>query len=145
VYATPTSTAVHNAAEGTAAGGVSANPATQNELDVQDGSYISGYGHSSIDQTMGHADIDVFGFPIPIKSGSGKGRDGSGGPYAVSDISKFINRFVIEGGSDACSGHLLVVIQGKNPVTTIVGAGALVLALIGLAGVFGVALRRRPG
>jgi hypothetical protein len=143
-YESPGADAIHNAKEATTAGATSIDIKNNDVWHVHEGSTLSGSGHATPEQTQGHAEVGAFGISITIASGSGKGHDGSAGPLKVNDLATFTNRLGVTGGSDSCSGDLLIVVDGKNPATTVAGGGGLALGVIGLGGVAGVAMRRRP-
>ena len=116
---------------------------SQSTWHVHNDSTLSGEGTAPGEQTFANVDAEVFGLGfIPIVQATGKGANGSAGPYKVSDYSKFADVIAVTGNSDNCNGSLTIIIDGVNPVGTVAGGGALALGVLGAAGVAGVALRR---
>lgn len=143
-YASPGTGAIHSAKEATAAGASTIDVKTNDVWHVTEGSTLSGSGHADPEQTQGHAEAGAFGIFVTIASGSGKGHDGSAGPLKVSDLATYTDRIEVTGGSDSCSGDLLIIVDGKNPLTTVAGGGAAVITVVCAAGTAAIAARRRP-
>ncbi len=112
---------------------------TQAEWHVRPDEVLSGSGNAPSDQTSVQISAYALGVAIPVVSASGKGRSGTGGPYAVSDYSWIAQTISVVGASDSCTGHVTVIIDDVNPVLTASGGGALALALLGLLMLLGTA------
>jgi hypothetical protein len=85
-------------------------------------------------QTFVHVYAFLFGIPIPVYSSSGKDTKGSAGPFTVSDYSRYTRVFAAGGGSDTCTGAVLIVVDDQNAFTNVAGLVGLVLAAIGVVG-----------
>jgi hypothetical protein len=112
---------------------------TQAEWHVRPDEVLSGSGNAPSDQTSVQISAYALGVAIPIINASGKGRAGTGGPYAVADYSWMARTISVVGASDTCTGNVVVIIDDVNPVLTASGGGALALALLGLLMLLGTA------
>lgn len=101
---------------------------------LKDADVVNGSGKPPSEQVGVDIGAYVFGIPFTLYSDSSKGKGGKAGPYKVSDYD-FIARVIeVQGssGGGACTGNLLVIVDDKAPVATVVGGGGLGLAILGL-------------
>jgi hypothetical protein len=102
-------------------------------------------GRAPREQTAAQASAYAFFVPLSLLVATGRGPEGTAGPYAVSDYAWVARVFVVAGSSDNCSGSIRVVIEDVNPLATLVGGGGLLLFLVGALGVIASALGRALG
>ncbi|HEX9270281.1 MAG TPA: hypothetical protein VF998_10585 [Candidatus Limnocylindria bacterium] len=119
-------------ASATKSGSVDLTTASEWHLKTDD--VVSGSGTAPSDQTFVQISAYALGVPIPILNGTGKGKSGSAGPYAVSSYSWMAKTIVVSGASDSCNGSITIIIDDTTPVATASGGGGAIVALIGLAG-----------
>lgn len=118
---------------------------TEMEWRLRRDDVVNASGRAPREQTAAQASAYAFFVPLPLLVTSGKGTEGSAGPYAVSDYAWIARVFVVAGSSDTCSGSIRVVIEDVNQFATLVGGGGLLLFLVGMLGVIASALGRGLG
>jgi hypothetical protein len=119
--------------------------ATATEWRLRSDDVVNASGRAPREQTAAQASAYAFFVPISLLVATGKGPEGSAGPYAVSDYAWIARVFVVAGSSDTCSGSIRIVIEDVNQFATLVGGGGLLLFLVGMLGVIASALGRGLG
>jgi hypothetical protein len=106
---------------------------------------VNATGRALREQTAAQASAYAFFVPLSLVVATGKGPEGSAGPFAVSDYAWIARVFVVAGSSDNCNGSIRIVIEDVNQFATLVGGGGLLLFIVGLLGVVVSALGRGLG
>jgi hypothetical protein len=132
-------------ASGSASRSGSVDLATEAEWRLRRDDVVNVSGRAPREQTAAQASAYAFFVPIALLVATGKGPEGSAGPYAVSDYAWIARVFVVAGSSDTCSGSIRIVIEDVNQFATLVGGGGLLLFLVGMLGVIASALGRGLG
>jgi hypothetical protein len=150
VLATPAGTALAAitggcTASGNASRSGSVDLTTATEWRLRRDDVVNATGRAPREQTAVQASAYAFFVPLSLLVTSGRGPEGSAGPYAVSDYAWVARVFVVAGSSDACSGSVRIVIEDVNQFGTLVGGGGLLLFLVGVLGVIASALGRGLG
>ena len=112
---------------------------TQGEWHVRSDDIVSGSGTAPTDQTFVTISAYVLGIPVPIVRTTGKGKDGTAGPYEISIYRWMARTIAVSGSSDNCSGSVTLIIDDVNPFATAFGGGGIVLGVLGLLGLLGAA------
>jgi len=112
---------------------------TQGEWHVRSDDIVSGSGTAPTDQTFVTISAYVLGIPVPIVRATGKGKDGTAGPYEISIYRWMARTIAVSGSSDNCSGSVTLIIDDVNPFATAFGGGGVVLGVLGLLGLLGAA------
>jgi hypothetical protein len=127
-------------ATGTVSGGpIDLTTATDWNLVNED--IVTGHGSTAKDSAGNATElkgvrvrVDLFGLPLTILSGDGKGTGGSAGPYSVSSYSR-IARVVGasgEAGGGVCTGSIKITVTNISPLATVAGGGGTVLGVVAL-------------
>jgi hypothetical protein len=132
-------------ASGSASRSGSVDLTTATEWRVRSDDVVNASGRAPREQTGAQASAYAFFVPVGLLVTTGKGLEGTTGPYAVSDYAWIARVFVVAGSSDTCSGSIRVVIEDVNQFATLVGGGGLLLFLVGMLGVIASALGRGLG
>ena len=119
--------------------------ATATEWRLRTDDVVNATGRAPREQTAAQASAYAFFVPLSLLVATGRGPEGSAGPYAVSDYAWIARIFVVAGSSDTCGGSIRIVIEDVNPFATLVGGGGLLLFLVGALGVIASALGRGLG
>ena len=112
---------------------------TQAEWHVRSDDIVSGSGTAPTDQTFVTVSAYVLGVPVPIVSATGKGKDGTAGPYEISIYRWMARTIAVSGSSDSCTGSVTLIIDDVNPFATAFGGGGIALGILGLLGLLGAA------
>jgi len=112
---------------------------TQAEWHVRSDDIVSGSGTAQTDQTFVTISAYVLGIPVPIVSATGKGKDGTAGPYEISIYRWMARTIAVSGSSDNCTGSVTLIIDDVNPFATAFGGGGIALGILGLLGLLGAA------
>ena len=112
---------------------------TQAEWHVRTDDVVSGSGTAPTDQTFVTISAYALGVPLPIVSATGKGKDGSAGPYEISIYRWVAKTITVSGSSDTCSGYVTLIIDDVNLFATALGGGGIALGVLGLLGLLGAA------
>jgi hypothetical protein len=132
-------------ATGTASRSGDINLTTATEWRMRSDDVVNATGRAPREQTAAQASAYAFFVPVSLLVATGRGPEGSAGPYAVSDYAWIARVFVVAGSSDSCSGSIRIVIEDVNQFATLVGGGGLLLFLVGMLGVVASALGRGLG
>lgn len=112
---------------------------TQAEWHVSSDDIVSGSGTAATDQTFVTISADVLGVPVPIVRATGKGKEGTAGPYDISIYRWMARTIAVSGSSDSCTGNVTLIIDDVNPFATAFGGGGIALGILGLLGLLGAA------
>ena len=124
-------------------GSIDLTTATEWRLRTDD--VVNATGRAPREQTAAQVSAYAFFVPLSLVVATGRGPEGSAGPYAVSDYAWIARVFVVAGSSDSCSGSIRIVIEDVNQFATLVGGGGLLLVLVGALGLVASALGRGLG
>ncbi len=124
-------------ASGTKSGAIDLT--TQAEWHVRSDDIVAGSGTAPTDQTSVTVSAYVLGVPVPIVRATGKGKDGTAGPYDISVYRWMARTIAVSGSSDSCTGDVTLIIDDVNPFATVFGGGGIVLGILGLLGLLGAA------
>jgi hypothetical protein len=132
-------------ASGSASRSGSIDLTTATEWRLRTDDVVNATGRAPREQTAAQVSAYAFFVPLSLLVATGKGPEGSAGPYGVSDYAWIARVFVVAGSSDNCSGSIRIVIEDVNQFATLVGGGGLLLLLVGVLGVVASALGRGLG
>ena len=125
-------------AQGVASTSSPINITTDSVWHVHRADSLRGAAQAPSPQTHVTVDVVFFGLHPPFahlidRTGT-FGTEGGGGPFNVSDFARFGRVFAATGGSDSCSGTLVIVVDDVSALSTLAGGIALGLGIAGLLG-----------
>lgn len=151
VLASPVGATVSSpcSATGTSTSGGDVDLTTAKEWHLKKADVAGGHGESTAEMKSATVSAYALGLPIPIASGSGDG--GTTGAVQGVSVEPFTilgARFVVggsaSGDSGGCTGQIVIIIDDVNPVTTALGGGGGIAAVIGAIALI-LGARAKPG
>lgn len=96
---------------------------------------VTGAGATKSELTGVTVSAVNLGIPLPVYSNNDKGSGGSTNQsYHVGDYGRFSRVIYVSGtaGGGACSGHIEIIVDDENPLTTVASLASIVAILLGL-------------